>query len=201
MACSRGHELHRAYEAEDYDLVLELLLEQPKEKVRAIEVCFETDVPADKLAKKQVDLDECFVLCKLPFTGVFHVYLDGEDMMPVGMRRMYPFAYVEWLLSEAHLYMKQSLHAEAGEGVLEHIFAYGHGDSSPEIVLYRDGPSEIISPIFWERPSQVEFGPFRDAVVEASDRAVTMLERNRKFRKSKRLKGMRALLTEIQQYE
>lgn len=170
--------------------------QEPKKSAH-IDIRFETDCSIDDIANEEkVDLDGFNALVKDPFTGKFYFYVDKRDIMPEEpLRRMYPFAYVEWLIGNYNTYMNESAERKRKKRLNPHILAYGMGDASPKIILYRKGSVEVVKSLLdAEKEANVDAAEFSRAVERVSQDALNILDRNPRFRESSRFKSLKELM-------
>ncbi|MFH1586071.1 MAG: hypothetical protein ABIB79_04845 [archaeon] len=146
--------------------------------------------------RRSIDLDTVGVLLQEPFTGDFSLYINGENIMPKGLRKMYPFAYIEWLINNYNTYMNESIDGKTNDEINSHLFAYGLGDASPKILLYRDGCDEIIKPTLSKSNQRirVEVKRFSNSLDRVSQYFLAILDRNPMFRQSNRLKLIKEMM-------
>lgn len=170
--------------------------QEPKKSAH-IDIRFETDCSIDDIANEEkVDLDGFDALVMAPFTGRFYFYINGRDIMPEeSLRRMYPFAYVGWLIENYNTYMNESAEGKRKKGINPHILAYGMGDASPKIILYRKGPVEVVKPLLdAEKEANVDAAEFSRVVEIVSQEALDILDKNKRSRESSRFKSLKELM-------
>lgn len=154
-------------------------------KSEHVDLRFEADVNAIK-ADATTDIDQQFALVRAPFTGRFYFEVGGKDIMPnEPMRRMFPFAYVGWLVGHPNAYTAPitSVHDRSNPS---HIFANSLGDASPNIRLHREDDKVVITPQYGPRTQyEVDTEVFGKAVSAVSSRAYDTLSQNQRFKNSK----------------
>jgi len=186
-------ELRRAYEAKDTAEIMRILRKQSSEAEEfARNVELDLDVNPKKLASiTDANLAGIFPFLKKPFKGKFHFYIDGEDVVPLGERGSYPFAYAEWLIDNFWGYSEERIYGKNNGEMQSHVLAYECGDYSPDIFLFREGDSELVIPTFWKNPRRVSVQAFKQAVRGFSNKALSLLEQNPNLKGSHRVKSLK----------
>ncbi len=157
-----------------------------------ISISFKIEDGIEKIVHNETaDIDSAFAFLREPFVGRFYFCVDGEDIMPkIALRRSFPFAYVEWLAKNHGTYMNESKSGKTEEELNRHTFAYGLGDASPRIMMWRYWNTEIISP----RDSKIKIvyaKHLSDEIKRISQSTLETLEKNPRFRGSERVAGLR----------
>ncbi|MBI4154911.1 hypothetical protein HY498_02385 [Candidatus Woesearchaeota archaeon] len=188
--------------------------------VKAIDLSFDIDSGIESIVNdKDTDIDEGFALLKWPFIGKFHLFMGRRNLMHQDDGNVYPFGYVSWLIENYNNFMNNTLSKkdlellcrykpfmedpEEQEYVYKNlrgnIFAYDCGEASPEILLYRNGSNEIIRPLGDKKRLKTYSVPRAELSIEIEDLshfAIGILERNLRFKESRRLAEWKEKLSE-----